>query len=746
MSPSSDDYQAERARIRAVEDLSGRNDEAALSALLDAARDDSWRVRERAVRLLTLFRPEDLVRSVRETVEGVREPAVRNAAMDALVRQGDGALDRVVTLLAHESWELRLHGAVVLGNIRSSRAVEPLARLLNDSAENVVHAAAESLGSIGDPRAVPYLVEVLRTQEFWSQYPTVVALGRIGHHSATEPLLDYIQDEMLAPAVVDALGSIGDPRALQPLLQVLEAAEPLVALSQIVRALVRIRTAAGVEQEFPTSLRPAAFRAVETTLASEDAEDRIAALILAGWTADPALVPLVAPRLAFDADLEAAHNALTAIGIAAGPQLVELLDSPLPTVRRAAIRLLGEIGHDLELVLRYIIDPDEAVRMEVALAVGRSGRTALSEYLFEMLLDESDDVRRVALEVLAGFRTDDAVREQLYRRLEYYPDDHLPTIIETLGRVDIVAALPRLRALVDAPHREEVRAAVVKAVSAAEEVQAEDLLLTAAADRSPRVRAEAFRGLAKVRTARAFTTLLAGAADADSYCAYAAVSALGGQGNPAAVPTLEAVVANAALDMGIRVEAVRSLGKLQAKESAGALTDLLASPDDDVRREITKALSHIEGPEAFFGLCKACADGFWGVRASAVGALAHYGQRGLDFVLRALEDPEALVRKAAVRGLGMAGPSLTMRLIPLLGDDDLEETVTRTLEAFGEKALPYLEDAVNQPSPTLRLRVARVLGRIGGERAAGLLAKLADDVVPEVAAVARRARDEGGAA
>jgi HEAT repeat protein len=743
MVPPSDEFQAERERIHAVEAFLGRSDDEALSALLDASREDSWRVRERAVRQLTLFPSHVLVRCVRETVEGAREPAVRNAAMDALVRQGDEAVDHVFTLLAHENWELRLHGAVVLGNIRSGRAVDRLAALLTDTAENVVHAAAESLGAIGDPRAVPYLVDVLRTQEFWSQYPTVVALGRIAHHSATEALLEYLEDEMLAPAIADALGAIGDPRALQPLLHLLEAEEPLVPFSQLLRALVRIRSAAGAENAFPESLRAASVRAVEQTLASQEVEDRIAALIFAGWAAAPELIPFVAPRLAFDAEQEAAHTALLSIGAAAGPQLLALLDSPAPGVRRSAIRLLGELGHDLEIVLRHIIDPDETVRMEVAMAVGRSGKTALSEYLFEMLLDESDDVRRVALEVLSGFRADDAVREQLYRRLEYYPDDHLPTIIETLGRVDIVAALPRLRRLVGGPHGEDVRAAVVKAVGAAEEAEAAELLLTAVADTSPRVRAEALRGLGKFRTPLTYEALVRGVADADDYCAYAAVAALGEHADAAAVPVLEGVVRDPKADMGIRVEAVRALGKLQARESAGVLADLLASPDEDVRRESTKALSRLHGPEAFYGLARAAADPFWAVRAAAIAGLSAFGQQGLEYVLGALEDPESLVRKAAVRGLGSAGPALAMRLVPLLADDELEETVAPALEAFGEKALPYLQDAIAQPSPTLRLRLARVLGRIGGKRAGELLETLAADAVPEVAAVARKSIDEG---
>lgn len=744
MVTSAEEHRAEGERVRAVSALAGRTDDEALGKLLDAARDDSWRVRERAVRQLTAFASERLVQVVRETVEGAREPSVRNAAMDALVRQGEAGLAHIFTLLEASNWELRLHGAVMLGNIKSPAAVEPLAKLLHDEAENVVHAAAESLGAIGDPAAVQYLVFVLRTQEFWSQYPTVVALGRIAHHSAVEPLLDFLKDEMLAPPVVDALGAIADPRALTPLLLLLAADEepPLVAYSQVLRALVRIMAAAGGEVPFPESQRGVVRKAVEATLRSEELEDRLAALIVAGWTADPALVPVLVPALEREPEQEAAHQALRKVGGAAGPALVGLLESPQPSVRRSAIRLLAETGYDMQDALRHIIDPDETVRMEVAIAVGLRGNTTLTEYLFEMLLDESEEVRRVALEVLASFRTDANVRQQLYRRLEYYPDDHLPIIIETLGRVDIADALPRLRSLVASTHGEAVRAAVVRAVSSAGEGDAVDILLTALKDEAAAVRVEALRGLARFGRPDVFDAVALHLDDRDLHAAYAAVNAIGNLGDARGIPLLERIAEDEARDLGVRVEAVRSLGRLQAQGSAGALVDLLSRAEPDVRREITKSLALLGGREAMAGLVKASADTFWAVRAAAVNALAAHGAAGIEFVLKALDDPEALVRKAAVRGLSAAGPSMTLRLVPLLADDELEETVTVTLAGFGERMVAYIADAARQPDPTLRLRLARVLGKIKKPQALALLEQLAADPVAEVAAVAERARSD----
>ena len=739
MSPNYDSLD-EGGRCKVIEALAGRDDDEALVILLHAAKDESWRVRKLATRQLSHFRSEILVACIRDTVSGVREPSVRNIAMDALVRQGEAALEAILTLLKESMWEMRLHGAVMLGNIRSPLSVEPLAGLLTDDQENVVHAAAESLGSIGESGAIPFLVSVLRTQEFWSQYPTVIALGRIGHHSATADLLDFLQDEMLAPAVVDALGLIGDPRALQPLMRQLPVeGEPVVSYNQLLRAIVRIVTTAGVPLEFTPLLIEAVHLAVAKTLASEELDDRIAALMVAGWSADARSIPLILPRLSFDSEQEAAIDALRCMGELAIPALNELLESEFASVRRSSIRLLSDVGHSLDGALRHIIDHDETVRMEVALAVGRSGRPELTEYLLEMLLDESEDVRRVALEVLASLQTESAVREQLFRRLEYYPDDRLPTIVETLGRLKVPDVLPKFRALIEAPHGEDVRAAVVRAVRDLGLAEGAELLLKAAKDPAAQVRGEAIRAISALQGDEVFDAVAACVSDHDAHCAYAAVTGLGQLGNVRAIPLLERIAGNESAEMGLRVEAVRSLGKLQAQGAAKSLVELLSKADDDVRREVTKALSRLKGSEAAEGLVRASMDSFWAVRATAVASLALQGANGISYVLRALDDPDDLVRKAAVRGLSHAEPSITLRLYPLLADDKIEESVTQTLEQLGPRIVAYLAGASHHPDPTMRLRLARLLGRVGGSEARALLETMRSDAVEEVANVVEKA-------
>lgn len=734
----------EGERCRYIEGLVGRTDGEAFTLLLEAAHDESWRVRERSIRLLTQFPAEQLVQAVRETVTGNRDPSLRHAAMDALVRQGSAAVEPIVAMLTEDMWELRLHAAVMLGNIKSISAVPALGSLLTDPEENVIHAAAESLGSIGDPSAVEPLLKVLREQEFWTQYPAVIALGRLGHASATVELLGFLDDEMLAPAVVDALGKIADPRALQPLIGILTGGDSIVPPNQVLRALARIVEIGGEgAAEIRAVVAPVRHAIVET-LASEELDDRVAALLIAGWTRDVELIPHLVPHLSQDAEQEAAYAALEAMGEAAGPVAIDLLESPQSSLRRLGVRLLGGLDSGMEIALRHIIDPDEMVRVEIALAIAKRGDTGLSEYLLEMLLDENDEVRRVALEVLASFGADDAVREQLYRRLEYYPDDHLPTMIETLGRLRVGDALSRLQPLMAPPHGEDVRAAAVGAISEIGGDAACEMLLRAASDDAAEVRVQALNALASYPTDAVFETLSHAASGPDSHCAYAGIRALGRLADPRAGTLLENVALDASAELGLRVAAVGALGHLEAEESVGSLLNLLEMEDPDVRREVVLALDHMRGARAFEGLVRATGDSFWGVRATAIRALSKRGDAGFPIVLKALDDEEPLVCKAAIRGAFHAGPAVAKHLYPLLGDDELEEVVAETLMRLGSEVVHQIAAWVRESPPTVRIRVARLMGQMGGHAAEDVLRDLSADEVPEVAVVARKALARGG--
>ena len=82
--------------------------------------------------------------------------------------------------------------------------------------------AAQSLGEIGDPRAVQPLIVALK--ERFVGTVSATALGKIGDPRAVAPLISVLEDKdpEFRVAAAQALGRIRDPRVVDPLIYALQ--------------------------------------------------------------------------------------------------------------------------------------------------------------------------------------------------------------------------------------------------------------------------------------------------------------------------------------------------------------------------------------------------------------------------------------------------------------------------------------------------------------------------------------------
>lgn len=101
--------------------------------------------------------------------------------------------------------------------------------------------AAERLGQLRDPRAVPALVQALRDSEDEVVEKAAESLGQIGHPSALEPLLEVFRIHSanwgIRVKTARALELLGDPRALPALHEALVEEENPFVVSHIRRAI-----------------------------------------------------------------------------------------------------------------------------------------------------------------------------------------------------------------------------------------------------------------------------------------------------------------------------------------------------------------------------------------------------------------------------------------------------------------------------------------------------------------------------
>jgi HEAT repeat protein len=139
--------------------------------------------------------PED----VPALVEALNDPQcpMRYLAAGRLGEIGDPrAIPGLIQALDHNhGFIVRMWAAHALGDLRDSQAVEPLIQCLEDEESCVRSAAARSLGKIGDQRTVEPLIRLLWDEEWYVQMEAIMALGRLGNRRAIDPIRQRIEEE-----------------------------------------------------------------------------------------------------------------------------------------------------------------------------------------------------------------------------------------------------------------------------------------------------------------------------------------------------------------------------------------------------------------------------------------------------------------------------------------------------------------------------------------------------------------------
>lgn len=225
-----------------------------LSQLIHALRSPDWIVRMHAAKALGRIKDSGSVGALAPLLQD-KVKAVREEVSSALAAIGESAMPALLDSLTHQDWLVRLHAVEALGKTASHEAVQPLlTTLFNDTDSAVREDTVRALGSIGNPQAVEYLFTAMNEPALRTL--AIEALGRIGDRRAVPVLIEVVRgtnppatsrtvagcgdawsEETVAQAsAVRALGLIGDDSALPTLTGALEST---VTRAEAAEALTR---------------------------------------------------------------------------------------------------------------------------------------------------------------------------------------------------------------------------------------------------------------------------------------------------------------------------------------------------------------------------------------------------------------------------------------------------------------------------------------------------------------------------
>ena len=191
---------------------------------------------------------DELADKVSAELTGDQTPddgAPRRAGRTGHARRGKRSRDEIdiqIDLLKDPDWVVRREAAITLGEMGDERCVEPLCKALYDGDWQVREVAVEALGRIGSP-AVEMLVKMVRDWDV-RKY-VLMALGKIRDERVLDPLMLQLRSDEFKDDATNALVELGEP-ALERLVKALKDKDEMVR-KQAVLALGRIKHGGAVD-------------------------------------------------------------------------------------------------------------------------------------------------------------------------------------------------------------------------------------------------------------------------------------------------------------------------------------------------------------------------------------------------------------------------------------------------------------------------------------------------------------------
>ncbi len=291
---------------------------------------------------------------------------LRDEIIEALVRHGSSTLELLITQLTAEDLEVRRSAVVALGRIGHSSATPALVNTLSE--ESLAIDAANALARIGDPRAVNSLLNLIGDDDASIRQAAVSALNSLALPSMSERIIPLLADSdpNVRESAAKIAGYFGYP----------EAASALVDLSNDPNERVRC----AVIEHLPFIEDERVLAVLVHALRGETPNVRAAAARALGTMDAPEVVPELIEALSDD-DAWVRYFSARALGRRRSLSSVVALEKVIEKeqfnhVRIAALDSLGQIGGQrvagvAEGLLR---DDDPDVAHAAQVAFGKSGQ------------------------------------------------------------------------------------------------------------------------------------------------------------------------------------------------------------------------------------------------------------------------------------------------------------------------------------------------------------------------------------
>lgn len=417
------------------------------------------------------------IRSVRILIRllTLEDEEIIDLTIDGLVEMGRRSAELLLTGLRSPSPVMRKNSARALGRIGDKRAVPQLIELIHDHDWRVREESVRALGLLQEKSAIEHLVVALGDNVPLVQKEAVESLIRYGRLSTMALLnaLNHEKNKYALRSILIALGHIGDIKAVPALIDHLRSSYFVVRIAAI-RALIPFGHQV-VEPLIKTlsTHRGDIRRLLQDSGQREDPHLQLRAVNALGGLEEHRAVSLLKTLVqeGWPEVQEAASKALIQIGCAAWgrcgalmvlreipstdltPHLLQSLEDDSDNVRFEAIRTLAKLDPQgaIDPLIRVAQkDRDSTNRFEAVRQLRRIGvgYPQVLDLAMSALKDKSGDVRSQAARLLGNFQDEKSIpqllntlgdphwstRESAEIALENFGAQAVPTLLEGLKK------------------------------------------------------------------------------------------------------------------------------------------------------------------------------------------------------------------------------------------------------------------------------------------------------------------------
>jgi HEAT repeat protein len=649
------DIQDENVRREAVLSLAapppGMGRDKAVSMLIEALKDKSWRVRKAGIGvLLDNYGPEEFMDGLSVLLLSEENAGARNSAIEAFVQLGPSATDHLVSTFDSVKTDVRKFIVDIIGEVRDPRAIPMLISALKDEDENVVASAVEHLGTMREPSVVDALVETVKGGDVWTAYPAVDALGNVGDDRNIPLIVGLLGNRSLREPALRALGKLGGAREVEQILPYIEDKSRAVQ-QEALASIEKIYDRGVSEAAISDSLHKVfGDRVVELLLgyASGGKSDvRASSILFLGLLRDERAIEPLIEMSKDDRHAHEVRKALVYIGRKKPEAIIPHVHGRSAVEARFMCEVMSEVASPLyfDIFMEFLEHDDGHVRSAAALGLANIGDEKAVPNLMNRIGDPYEDVQEAIIHALAVLKDglDIHTLSGLLKSDSPVLRKNAVLVLGATGSKDIVPLIGFSLKDVDVG----VRRAVVKALSRIRSEEAFECLLTALGDEDPNIRVAAVNSLGETGLSTFVEPIRILLSDKDDMVRVSACRAMGKIGGHEVLELLREMLDDQ--DGFIVTTAMESIGSIGGNEAREVLASKLDSDDPEIRRTAVKALSGFQGVEEW--LIRFLRDPDWAMRVAAVESLREHRQ---EYVIKsvesALEDEEDTVVRRAFEG------------------------------------------------------------------------------------------------